>query len=97
MIRLPRIGMTAAALLIGPIAARAQTPGTASPEPGARSPAIHENQPNGERGGTTGSAPRQQRELSRDSPARPDGDTDRAPPSKLQPGVLPTPQNPKAQ
>jgi hypothetical protein len=79
MIRLPRIAMTAAALLIGLIAARAQTPGNAS------------------RGGTTGSAPRQQRELSRDSPARPDGDTDRAPPSKLQPGELPTPQNPKAE
>jgi hypothetical protein len=97
MIRLPRIGMTAAALLIGLIAARAQTPGTVSPEPGARSPAINETQPNGEQGGTTGSAPRQQRELSRDSPARPDGETDRAPPSKLRPGELPTPQNPKAQ
>jgi hypothetical protein len=95
MIRLPRIAMTAVALLIGLTAARSQTPGTISLELGARSPALHENQPNDERGGTTGSAPRQQRELSRDSPA--DGDTDRAPPSKLQPGELPTPQNPKTQ
>jgi hypothetical protein len=75
-------------LLDGLTTVRAQTPEGVSPRSDQRPPAV---QPNTNRG-TTGSAPRQQRELN-----GPDGDTDRAPPSKLHPGELPTPQNPKAQ
>jgi hypothetical protein len=81
----------ATALLIPVISVSAQTVEGTSPRPDR--PAVRDLYLDG---GTTGSASRQQRELSRDSLVRPDGNTDRAPPSKLNPGELPTPQNPKA-
>jgi hypothetical protein len=96
MIWLSRTSVVAAALAVGLITAHAQTPGTASSNANQR-PEVNKTQPEGDGKNTTGSAPRQQRELSTDNPARSDGDTDRAPPSKLHPGELPTPQNPKAQ
>jgi hypothetical protein len=46
---------------------------------------------------TTGAGTRPQNELGATSIVPADGATDRAPPSKLRPGELPTPQNPKAQ
>jgi hypothetical protein len=47
-------------------------------------------------GETTGAGNRSQSEIGPTSIVPPDGATDRAPPSKLHPGELPTPQNPKA-
>jgi hypothetical protein len=46
---------------------------------------------------TTGAGSRSQRELGPTNIVPPDGATDRAPPSKLHPGELPRPQNPKQQ
>jgi hypothetical protein len=46
---------------------------------------------------TTGAGTRQQNEFETTNIFPADGATDRAPPSKLSPGELPTPQNPKAQ
>jgi hypothetical protein len=46
---------------------------------------------------TTGAGTRPQNELGPPNIVPADGATDRAPPSKLSPGELPTPQNPKAQ
>jgi hypothetical protein len=97
MFRLSRTSIAVPALLAELIIAHAQTPGVASPDANQRPPAVNEIQPKGGGNDTTGSAPRQQRELNRDNPARSDGDTDRAPPSKLDPGEPPTPQNSKAQ
>jgi hypothetical protein len=46
---------------------------------------------------TTGAGTRPQNELGPTNIVPPDGATDRAPPSKMSPGELPTPKNPKAQ
>jgi hypothetical protein len=46
-------------------------------------------------GETTGAGAPSQKELGPTSVVPPDGATDRAPPSKLRPGELPTPPDPK--
>jgi hypothetical protein len=85
-----RIGTAiAVAVLLGGIGAHAQTPGST---PRQEIPSTH---PPGNSSETTGTGTRSQRELGPNNIVPPDGATDRAPPSKLHPGELPTPQNPK--
>jgi hypothetical protein len=71
-------------------AAFSQTPSSAPQQniPIVQPPANHSE--------TTGAGTPSQRELGPANVVPPDGATDRAPPSKLQPGELTSPQNPKA-
>jgi hypothetical protein len=68
----------------------AQTPNSA---PRQNMPTV---QPPANQGETTGAGTPSQQELGPANVVPSDGATDRAPPSKLQPGELTTPQNPKA-
>jgi hypothetical protein len=77
------------AVLLGAIVAHAQTPGSTPRQE------IPSTQPRDNSSETTGAGTRSQRELGPNNIVPPDGATDRAPPSKLRPGELPTSQNPK--
>lgn len=85
-----RIGTSIAALsaVLGVMAAHAQSPGASQRD-------LPSTQPHSNPGETTGSTPRSQQDLGPNNVVPPDGATDRAPPSKLKPGELPPPQNPK--
>jgi hypothetical protein len=76
--------------LLSATAAYAQTPGAAAQQP------FPTTQMPRNPSETTGAGNRSEKELGPTSIVPPDGATDRAPPSKLHPGELPTPQNPKA-
>ncbi len=82
------VALTAA--LLGITGAHAQTPGTDRPT-------LPSTQPRDNPSDTTPAAPRSRQDPAPDNVVPADGATDRAPPSKLQPGPLPPPQNPKGQ
>jgi hypothetical protein len=85
-----RIGTMLLASMLGGAVAHARTPGTSPRQevPNTQAPRSPSE--------TTGAGNRSQTEIGPAGVVPPDGATDRAPPTKLHPGQLPTPQNPKA-
>jgi hypothetical protein len=80
-----RIGTILLATILCGAAAYGQTPGASPRQETPRNPSE-----------TTGQGNRSPAEIGPTGTVPADGATDRAPPSKLQPGELTTPQNPKA-
>jgi hypothetical protein len=86
-----RIEMAVLAALLSTTGAYSQTPNGPSQRdvPSTQTPASSPE--------TTGAGSRSPQEIGPADIVPPDGATDRAPPSKLRPGELPPPQNPKSQ